>query len=103
MREPKVDSQYCSPFADLMAQSIQEGRSCGYRYETETRHLRQLDRFLCDVGLTSLELPKSVVESWTGKRPNDRPVPTRRESALSAGSASFYAERGGMPMCQKHG
>jgi len=73
MRELKVDSQYCSPFADLMAQFIQEGRSCGYRYETETRHLRQLDRFLCDTGLTSLELPKSVVESWTGKRPNDRP------------------------------
>jgi len=43
------------------------------QYETETRHLRQLDRFLCDIGLRSLELPKSVVESWTGKRPNDRP------------------------------
>jgi integrase len=73
MRELKADSQYCSPFADLMAQFVQEGRSCGYRYETESTALRQLDRFLCDMGLTSLELPKSVVESWTEKRSNDRP------------------------------
>jgi len=64
--EFRRESKRAAPF-------IQEGRSCGYRYETETVHLRQLDRFLCDIGLKSLGLPKSAVESWTEKRPNDRP------------------------------
>lgn len=73
MRKLKVKIEYRSLLGDLMIRFIQEKQACGYRYEWEILALRQLDRLLCDIGLSSMELPKLAVDRWTAKRPNERP------------------------------
>jgi hypothetical protein len=50
---------------------LQEKHACGYGYQEPIRVLHRLDDFLVQEGLTTLELPRSVVRSWLAKKPHE--------------------------------
>jgi integrase len=47
---------------------LQEKHTCGYDYHEATRILRHLDNFLVQEGLTTYELPSSIVRKWLAKK-----------------------------------
>ena len=73
MREQNIKIQAHSPLSELMGKFIQEKQTYGYRYNRESQELLRLDRFLCKLGLQSLELPRDIVDKWTAKRDNEKP------------------------------
>jgi len=73
MREQNIKIQAHSPVSELMGKFIQEKQTYGYRYKRESQELLRLDRFLCKLGLQSLELPRDIVDKWTAKRDNEKP------------------------------
>lgn len=68
MREQNIKIQCHSPLSELMEKFIHEKQAYGYRYKRESQELLRLDRFLCKIGLQSLELPRDIVDKWTAKR-----------------------------------
>lgn len=62
-----------SILAPFMDRFLQEKHACGYRYHEPTRILRRLDDFLFQEGLTSCELPRSIVQKWLAKRTHESP------------------------------
>lgn len=68
MREQNIKIQCHSPLSELMEKFIHEKQACGYRYTRESHELLRLDRFLCKIGLQSLELPRDIVDKWIAKR-----------------------------------
>jgi integrase/recombinase XerD len=68
MREQDIKIQCHSPLSELMEKFIHEKQAYGYRYTRENHELLRLDRFLCKIGLQSLELPRDIVDKWTAKR-----------------------------------
>jgi integrase/recombinase XerD len=68
MREQNIKIQCHSPLSELMEKFIHEKQAYGYRYTRENHELLRLDRFLCKIGLQSLELPRDIVDKWTAKR-----------------------------------
>jgi integrase/recombinase XerD len=73
MREQNIKIQGHSPLSELMGKFILEKQACGYRYKREGQELLRLDRFLCKIGLKSLELPRDIVDKWTSKRDYEKP------------------------------
>jgi integrase len=73
MHENKIKIQCHSPLSELMEKFIHEKQAYGYRYIRESHELIRLDRFLCKIGLQSLELPRDVVDKWTSKRVYEKP------------------------------
>lgn len=73
MRKRKIKADFHSPLADLMTRFIQDKQACGYRYQRDSQELERLDRFLCNIGLRAVELPRHVVDQWTAKRAHEKP------------------------------
>lgn len=73
MHEKNIKIQCHSPLSELMEKFIHEKQAYGYRYIRESHELIRLDRFLCKIGLQSLELPRDVVDKWTSKRVYEKP------------------------------
>ena len=73
MHEQNIKIQYHSPLSDLMEKFIHEKQAYGYRYTRESQELLRLDRFLCKIGLQSLELPRDIVDKWTAKQVYEKP------------------------------
>jgi len=73
MYEKNIKIQCHSPLSELMEKFIYEKQAYGYRYIRESHELLRLDRFLCKIGLQSLELPRDVVDKWTAKRVYEKP------------------------------
>lgn len=73
MREQEIKIEFHSCLGELMSKFIREKRACGYNYDIGNHALRRLDRFLCSIGLRTMELPRSVVECWIAKRMNEQP------------------------------
>jgi integrase len=57
-----------------MERFLEEKRVCGYRYERGGLFLLSLDRFLVDQGLSTPDLPRSMVDHWTAKQAHERPA-----------------------------
>ena len=72
MREHETKLVFHSPLGELMIQFVDEKQACGYRYDIGIQALRRLDRFLCESGLQSVELPRKIVDRWTAKRSHER-------------------------------
>ncbi len=72
MSKREIKLRLHSPLAEWITGFIQEKRACGYRYERESQELERLDRFLCDIGLKTPELPRNVVALWTAKRAHEK-------------------------------
>jgi hypothetical protein len=66
MCEQNIKVQCHSPLSELMEKFIHEKQAYGYSYTRESHELLRLDRFLCKIGLQSLELPRNIVFlGWT--------------------------------------
>lgn len=63
---------YQSGLAEPINAFIAEKRMLGCKYEKESKILWEMDRFLLDQGITTPELPKTAVEKWIEKRPNEK-------------------------------
>ncbi len=66
--------KFHSPLAPLMEEFLKEKRACGYRYDRGSLFLQSLDRFLLSEGLSTLELPRLMVDRWTAKKAHERPT-----------------------------
>jgi integrase/recombinase XerD len=73
MHEQNIKIQYHSPLSELMGQFIDEKQAYGYQYKRESQEILKLDRFLCQIGLHSIELPRDIVDQWTAKRDYEKP------------------------------
>ncbi len=51
---------------------IKEKRACGRKYEKEARTFYTLDCFLVEQGIVTSVLPRTVVEEWIEKCPNEK-------------------------------
>jgi hypothetical protein len=76
-----------SVLAPFMDRFLQEKHACGYAYHEPIRILHRFDQFLMWEGLTTLELPRSIVRNWLAKKP---PKVRQRNST---GSPSFVSSR----------
>jgi integrase/recombinase XerD len=65
------DKEFQSVLARHIQQFVQEKHACGYAYREPTRLLHRFDDFLVQENLTKLELPRSLVRKWLGKRPHE--------------------------------
>lgn len=73
MHEQNIKIQCHSPLSELMGQFIDEKQAYGYQYKRESQEILKLDRFLCQIGLHSIELPRDIVDQWTTKRDYEKP------------------------------
>jgi integrase len=64
--------EYHSGLADPIQTYIAEKRALGCKYDKESKIFWELDRFLIQHGLDTLELPQAMVEKWIEKRPNEK-------------------------------
>ena len=83
-----------SVLALLIENFIIEKRACGYKYIKETDSLRRFDRFLCQEGLRSVELPRTLVQRWTAKTPNESPGTQRERIGLIRRFGDFLIRQG---------
>src|SRR6516165_4165321 len=66
-----------SVLSPCMEKFLHEKHACGCAYQEQARILRQLDNFVAQEGLTTCELPSSVVRKWLAKKPHES-VETQR-------------------------
>ena len=78
-----------------MKKFIHEKQAYGYRYIRETHELLRLDRFLCRIGLQSLELPRDAVNKWTSKRDYEKPS-NQRLRIIRIRQFALYLRRQGI-------
>jgi integrase len=79
-----------------MEQFLQEKHACGYQYHEPTRLLRRLDDFLCQEGLTTDELPRSLVHKWVAKRAHES-ARTQQQRLMVVRQFSRFLVRHGYP------
>jgi integrase/recombinase XerD len=60
-----------SVLSSLIEKFLQEKHACGYSYHESIRILRHLDSFLVQEGLTTCELPASIVRKWLAKKAHE--------------------------------
>jgi integrase/recombinase XerD len=60
-----------SVLSACMEKFLQEKHACGYAYYEPTRILRHLDSFVVQEGLTTCELPGSIVRKWLAKKAHE--------------------------------
>lgn len=94
MNKRRSSIQFRSALAPLIEAFIEEKQACGYKYVTATDSLWCLDRFLCEQGLTTPDLPKPLVERWTAKRPNESSGTHRERIGLTRRFGQFLIRQG---------
>lgn len=60
-----------SALSACMEKFLLEKHACGYDYREPTRILRCLDSFVVQEGLTTCELPSSIVRKWLAKKAHE--------------------------------
>ena len=95
MREQNIKIQCHSPLSELMEKFIREKQAYGYRYTRESHELLRLDRFLCKIGLQSLELPRDIVDKWTAKIVYEKPS-NQRLRIIRIRQFALYLRRQGI-------
>jgi len=83
-----------SGLAPWLEKFIAEKHVCGYKYATEAKELRRLDRFLSHQGLETAVLPRTLVESWITKDPNESSRTQRTRIGLVRRLATFLLLQG---------
>ncbi|MGC2448841.1 MAG: tyrosine-type recombinase/integrase [Candidatus Sulfotelmatobacter sp.] len=64
-------NRFQSVLSTCMEKFLQEKRACGYDYRESTRILQHLDNFVAQEGLSTCELPSSVVRKWLAKKAHE--------------------------------
>lgn len=91
-RQTKV--QFKSPLGEMMSRFIKEKQSYGYRYETESQAIGHFDRFLCEIDLRSMELPRHIIDRWIAKRPHERPRTHQSRISIVRQLALYLSRQG---------
>jgi integrase/recombinase XerD len=94
MWHEQPSAPFQSPLAACMEQFLQEKHACGYQYQEPTRLLRRLDEFLCQEGLTTAELPRSLVHTWVAKRAHESARTQRQRIMVVRQFARFLVWQG---------
>src|ERR1700740_920685 len=69
---PADSSQrFQSVLSTCMEKFLREKHACGYDYHEPNRILQRLDNFVVQEGLTTCELPSSVVRKWLAKKAHE--------------------------------
>jgi integrase/recombinase XerD len=95
MNEQNIKIQLHSPLSELMEKFIQEKQAWGYRYKRESHELIRLDRYLCQTGLQSPELPRNIVDKWTSKQVHEKPS-NQRLRTIRIRQFALYLRRQGV-------
>ena len=95
MCEQNIKVRCHSPLSKLMEKFIHEKQAYGYSYTRESYELLRLDRFLCKIGLQSLELPRNIVDKWTAKQVNEKPS-NQRLRIIRIRQFALYLRRQGI-------
>ena len=85
-----------SILAPFMDQFLEEKLACGYAYREPIRILHRLDDFLVQEGLSTLELPRSVVQDWVAKKPHES-ASTQQYRIILVRHLSRFLLRAGYP------
>src|SRR5215470_5789228 len=85
-----------SVLAPFMDQFLEEKLACGYAYREPIRILHRLDDFLVQEGLSTLELPRSVVQDWVAKKPHES-ASTQQHRIILVRHLSRFLLRAGYP------
>jgi len=83
-----------SVLAPFMDHFLQEKHTCGYGYQEPIRVLHRLDDFLVQEGLTTLELPRSVVRSWLAKKPHESAATQQQRITIVRQFSKFFLQAG---------
>src|SRR5215472_8832921 len=89
-------TRFQSVLATCMEKFLQEKRACGYDYHEPTRILQCLDNFVAQEGLTTCELPSSVVRKWLAKKAHES-VGTHQQRIVVTRQLSRFLLRLGYP------
>ena len=90
----KQTPSFKSILAPLLEQYIQEKRACGYRYQVGAEGLAQLDRYLFECKLDTLELPKPLTLLWIAKRHHESQSTQQHRICLIRQFARFLIRLG---------
>jgi integrase/recombinase XerD len=85
-------NRFQSVLSTCMQKFLQEKRACGYAYHEPTRILQGLDNFVAQEGLTTCELPRSVVRKWLAKKAHES-VATHQQRIVVTRQFSRYLLR----------
>ena len=85
-----------SILAPFMDQFLEEKLAWGYAYREPIRILHRLDDFLVQEGLSTLELPRSVVQDWVAKKPHES-ASTQQYRIILVRHLSRFLLRAGYP------
>ena len=99
-------SEFKSALAPYLERMLLEKRALGYKYVTEERMLKSLDRHCVECGHGSRKLEKGIVSGWLGSMANTSP--NTRSNAVSVvrelgkmmirlGEDAYLADRGILP------
>ena len=89
-------TRFQSVLSTCMEKFLQEKRACGYDYHEPTRILQCLDNFVVQEGLTTCELPSSVVRKWLAKKAHES-VGTHQQRIVVTRQLSRFLLRLGYP------
>lgn len=91
--------EYQSGLAVPIRAFIDEKRALGCKFDKESKIFWELDRFLSKQGIQALELPKSAVEKWIEKRPNEKRKNQRYRLNFTKRFALYLQRKGHEAYC----
>jgi integrase/recombinase XerD len=96
MGHAQPSAPFHRPLAACLEQCLQEKPACGSQYHEPTRLWRRLDDCLCQAGLTTAALPRSLVRTWVAKRAHES-ARTQRQRLIVVRQFSRFLVRPGSP------
>jgi len=90
----QIKPRFNSPLAPVVEQFIQTKQASGYHFRAGIGILVRLDRYLCEKALTECELPRSLVQEWGFKRPNEHPNTQQDRVSIARQLAQFMRQLG---------
>lgn len=94
MHERQPDLSFKSALCDYLKSFILEKQVCGCRFTSQIGLYRSFDRFLSASGLTNIELPKSIVDQWTTKQPQESVRSCQQRINLTRGFSLYLNHMG---------
>jgi len=86
-----------STLAPLLQQFLAEKRAQGHRYDSLALVLRTFDRYLQEQNVVDANLPRALVETWVGKRPQESTNTQANRFYLTCQVCRFLERQGYAP------
>ena len=65
---------FSSVLKDVIQDFLKEKRSLGYNYESEERHLKDIDKLALSQGLKEMIITKEFVDAYTARKSYEKPI-----------------------------